>query len=241
MSENIDARLAQAVVLLDRQYRMLQRLYDRGAVSLKELEDAIDQKAQNFDHLLDIYNYVLSLIDSFARYQKTAFSIPKLNQKSLEYRAFAASMGDIKDARDQLQHLNNDIENDNSGPLLGGITWVTNGRTYLIGLNDVGRSRSIPGIPFQLGDPASESDELKYAHKFCFSYGDKLFDLAKAMEGARALNEYVMAKVQIAIDGKPYVVGEHFIAICAKVLTESEMKALKAEEEAALTAQTSGT
>lgn len=234
MTDKIDARLVQAVVLLDRQYRMLERVYEAGGQALASLEAAIDGKSTTINHVLDVYNYVLSLIDSLARYQKTAFSIPRLNQKDAEYRAFAAAMGDIKDARDQLQHLNNDIENDNSGPLLGGIAWTKGTRNYLVGLNDIGRSRSSPGIPF-------DAQERKYVSELCFTYGNVLYDLAKAMDGVRAFNAYIARKVRVEIDGKPYVADHHFVAICAAFLTEAEMLALKADQEAVLTARASET
>lgn len=232
MTEKIDAHLVQAVVLLDRQYRMLERACTDGRGKLSTLERSISSAP--LDEVLDAYNYVLSLVEALARYQKTAFSIPRMNQKSAEYRAFAAAMGDIKDVRDQLQHLNNDIENENIGPLLGGIAWVTNKDNYLVALNDIGRKRSVPGIPY-------DTQEKKYVSNFCFTYGDKYYDLAKALDGLRAFHAYILRTVQIEIDGKPYVATEHFIAIRSAFLTEAEVHALSKDQEAELSAQTSGT
>lgn len=234
MTDKIDARLIQAAVLLGRQYRMLERLYEGGQSTLTNLEAAIDNKTNNIDHVFDVYNYVLALIDSFARYQKTAFSIPRLNQKDAEYRALETAMGDIKDARDQLQHLNNDIENDNTGPLLGGVVWARGNRSYIVALNDVGRDRSTPGIAY-------DTHEKRHVSDFCFTYGDKHYDLAKAFSGIQIFQAWVNRKVRIEIDGQPYEDEKHFISICAAFLTETEVQALQRDQQASLSAQTSGT
>lgn len=234
MNSEVNAHLAQAVVLIDRQFRMLDRVYDRGRSTLEELEGAMDARSVKIEQVLDAYNFVFALIESFARYQKTAFSIPCLNQKDPAYRALTAALGDIKDARDQLQHVNNDIQNDNYGPLLGGIGWTSGKRNYLVGLNDIGRKRSSPGIPF-------DTHNHRYITDFCFTYGDKLFDLSKAMAGVRAFNSYLASAVRIEIDAKPYVADQHFSAMSVAFLTQSEVECLQRDQEASLTAQTSET
>lgn len=201
----IESKLIQAVILLDRQYRMIVRLTERLAPVLEELELAIPQKTVSLDLVLDAYNYALTLIDNLERYRKTAFSIPRLNRKSPEYRDLAHALGNIKDARNQLQHLNNDIENSNTGPLLGGVSWVSNQQEYSVLLHDVGRARSSPGIVFDTKTDA-------YTMKFCFTYGDSYFDLAQALAGVRAFNAFVLSYVHIEIDGKPYRAENHFMA-----------------------------
>jgi hypothetical protein len=234
MDERISARLAQATVLLDRQYRLLERIYADAQETLERLRAAMDSASPGFDAVLDVYAQVLSLIDNFARYQKTALSIPGLSQKSPEHRAFAAAMGNIVDARNQLQHLNNDIENENTGPLLGGVAWVKDKRNYVVALNDIGRKRSVPGIPF-------DTKNLRYVSDFCFAYGNSLFDLAKAMNGVREFNRYIYGIVRIEIDGIPYVADQHFMAVSSTILTGAEVEALERDQQAKLTAQTSET
>jgi hypothetical protein len=229
MDDRINARLAQAAVLLDRQYRILERVYESALGTLEHLQGAMDSGSPTLDAVLDVYAQVLSLIDNFARYQKTALSVPCLNQKSPEHRALASAMGTIVDARNQLQHLNNDIENDNYGPLLGGVAWVNNKRNYVVSLNDVGRKRSVPGIAF-------DTKEHRFVSDFCFTYGNTLFDLAKAMKGVREFNQYVASIVHVEIDGKPYVAEQHFMAV-----TEAEVATLERDQRAEISARTSGT
>jgi hypothetical protein len=234
MEDKINARLAQAVVLLDRQYRILERIYETATITLERLQAAMNSGSTTLELVLDVYAQVLSLIDNFARYQKTATSLPRFNQRSAEHRALAAAMGSIVDARNQLQHLNNDIENDNQGPLLGGIAWVSTNRNYVISLNDVGRKRSVPGIAY-------DTRERRFVSDFCFTYGNTLFDLAKAMSGIRDFNKYVTGIVRIEIDGKPYIAEQHFMAVTAAFLSETEAAAIDRDQRAQLTAQTSET
>lgn len=109
--DRIDAKLAQGVVLLNRQYLLMEHLIETRGRVLREFEHAIEEKRQTLDHVLDVYNYVFALIDHLVRYEKIAFVLPRLNQKTAEYRALGDAMGQIKDIRNQLQHINNDIEN----------------------------------------------------------------------------------------------------------------------------------
>jgi hypothetical protein len=231
---DVDSKLAQAAVLLDRQYLMLTRIHERGKPALTTAETAIDAKSTTIEHVLDVYNYVFALIDNLARYQKIAGALPRFNQKEPEFRALAASLGNIKGARNQLQHINNDIENDYSGPLLGGICWINGDRQFLVALHDIGRKRSSPGIVF-------DNWNNRYLNEFCFTYGDTYYDLAKAMAGVRAFNSYLASAVRIEIDGKPYVADQHFSAISVAFLTQSEVECLQRDQEVSLSAQTSGT
>lgn len=202
----IDSKLGQAVVLLDRQYRMIARLVERMGPVLDELEREIGKPTASLELVLDAYNYALTLIDNLARYQKIAFSIPRLNYKDPPHRTLASALGKIKDARDQLQHLNNDIENENTGPLLGAVSWVSSQTEYCVLLHDVGRKRSSPGIAF---DTLTDT----YTMRFCFTYGDDCYDLGRALEGVRVFNEYALSRVRIEIDGKPYRAEDHYMAL----------------------------
>lgn len=208
--DRIDAKLVQAVVLLNRQYLLTDHLIETRGRVLREFEHAIEEKRQALEHVLDVYNYVFALIDHLVRYEKIAFVLPRLNQRTAEYRALGDAMGDIKDIRNQLQHISNDIENDNTGPLFGAICWVSDQRQFIVSFHDIGRSRSSPGI-------ALDTRTGRYAHEFCYVYNDKYHDLGRAIEGVRTFNEFVNSQVRVEVDGKPYEPKDHFAALCIEL------------------------
>jgi len=205
MKPDIDKKAAQAVVLLDRQYLITERLVKTRTRVLKKFEKDVKAGKQSITNVLDVYNYVFALIDNLVRYQKIAAAIPLLNKKEKESRAFETALGDLKDARDQLQHINNDIENDYTGPLLGAIYWASGFTQYAISFNDIGRKRSSSGLVF-------DTHELKYVHEFCYVYNEKYYDLGKAIKGMRTFNKYIDSWCRVEIDGKPYDPKEHFVA-----------------------------
>lgn len=213
--DKIDAKLAQAVVLLNRQYLLTDHLIETRSRVLREFEHAIEEKRQALDHVLDVYSYVFALIDHLVRYQKIAFVLPRLNQKSAQYRALGNAMGDMKDIRDQLQHINNDIENDYTGPLLGAVCWVSGQRQFIASFHDIGRLRSSPGIIL-------DTRTGTYAQEFCYVYNGVYHDLCRAIEGVRAFNKFVNSRVHVEVDGKPYDPQDHFAALCIELRISPE-------------------
>lgn len=205
--DRIDAKLAQAVVLLNRQYLLTDHLINTRGPVLREFEFALCEKRQGLDHVLDVYNYVFALIDHLVRYEKIAFVLPRLNQKTAEYRMLSDAMGDIKDIRNQIQHINNDIENDYTGPLLGAVCWVSGQRQFIASFNDIGRRRSSPGISLDTRTGA-------FTQEFCYIYNDKYHDLGRAIEGMRAFNKFVSSQIRVEVDGTQYDPKEHFTALC---------------------------
>jgi hypothetical protein len=203
----IDAKLVQTVVLLNRQYLLTDHLVETRSRVLTEFEKAIAEERQTLDHVLDVYNFVFALIDHLVRYQKIASVLPRLSQKSPPFRALGAAMGDLKEIRNQLQHINNDIENDYSGPLLGAVCWISEQKQFIASFHDIGRSRSSPGIIL-------DTRTGKYAQEFCYVYNGVYHDLARAIEGMHTFNTFINSLVSVEIDGKPYDPKEHFMALC---------------------------
>src|SRR5438093_13660472 len=102
----IDARLVQTVVLLNRQYLLLERLIESKDRVFREFENAISENQQALVHVLDVYNFVFALIDHLVRYHKIATVLPRLNHKLPPFRALQSSVGDFKEIRNQFQHIN---------------------------------------------------------------------------------------------------------------------------------------
>ena len=213
--KNTDPLLLQTTVLLNRQYLLADHLIAVQGTALKELENAIAQKRQTISHVLNVYNYVIALIDHLVRYHKIAVILPRLSRKNPEYRALNEAMGELKKIRNQLQHVNNDILNDFKGPLLGGICWVSNKKQFVVTFNDIGRQRFLPCLVF-------DSRKKEYVHEFCYVYNEKYYDLNKAINGMRKFNEYIESLVKIKINGKVYDEKEHFMALCIEVQINSK-------------------
>ena len=165
--------------------------------------------------MLDVYHYIFALIDHLVRYQKIAFMLPRLNKKDPEYRALDDAMGHIKDIRNQLQHINNDIENDYTGPLLGAVWWVSGQRQFVAVFPDIGRPRSSPGIIL-------DTCTGKYGQEFCYVYNGEYHDLSRAIAGVREFNEFMNARVRVKVDGRPYDPKEHFVALCIELRIPAE-------------------
>jgi hypothetical protein len=204
--DKIDAKLIQGVVLLNRQYLLMDHLIETKSCVLRDFECAIEEKRQALNHVLEVYNYVFALIDHLVRYQKIAFVLPRLNQKSAEYRALNDAMGDIKEIRNQLQHINNNVENEYTGPLLGAVCWISSQRQFIASFNEIGRTRSTPGIILN-------TQTLTYEQEFCYIYNDAYHDLGKAIEGVSTFNEFVNSRVYVEVNGKPYDPKDHFLAL----------------------------
>jgi hypothetical protein len=207
--EKVDSRLIQSVILLDRQYALTEHLIANQSHILKDFEQAIQQKEQGIAHVLDVYNYVFALIDHLERYRKIALSIPKLNHKSPEYRALISAVGDVEAARHEIQHVNNQIENDYTGHVLGSIFWISGNKQYMAAFHDVGRERSAPG-------PIFDTQTGKFVHDFCYVYNEKYYDLQKAISGVKVFNQHINSRIKIQINGKDYNIKDHFSAMCAE-------------------------
>jgi hypothetical protein len=206
----IDARALQAVVLLYRQYMLTERLIETRDKVLEKFELAVQTKRQSLNHVLDAYNYVFSLIDHLARFHKIAFIIPRINHKSAEFRKLDDAIGVFKDIRDQLQHIQNDLDNNYSGPLLGGICWINGTRQFMACFNDVGRQRSIPGIILSIKKGG-------FLHRFCYIYNNEYYDLDKAVDGMREFTDYIKSIAKIEVNNKPYEPKDDYIALCLDI------------------------
>jgi hypothetical protein len=116
-----------------------------------------------------------------------------------------ASLRPLTNVRNQFQHINNHIRNQNSGPLLGSVCW-TNGTTqFIASLPDVGPPQSVPGIYMDTKTGA-------FAAKFCYVYNDDFYDLGAAIDGMRSFQQYIDELIRVKLDGVDFVQRERFMA-----------------------------
>jgi hypothetical protein len=207
----VDDQLIQSVVLLKRQSLLTEHLIIRGRAVMEEFQDAVTQQKQSVEHVLDVLNFAFSLIDNLVKYQKIARSIPRLNQKSPEYRVLISSLGELTEIRNQHQHINRSILNNFTGPLLGTVSWAVGNANYTASFNDIGRERSVPGMAF-------DTQENRFVLEFCYVFGEKYHDLQKAINGMRNFNSYLDQTVVVSIDGALFKAEENYLAMCAKFI-----------------------
>jgi hypothetical protein len=203
---DVDQLLIQAVVLLQRQHLLAEHLIAEGALTLAEFEHAIMQGRQSIDNVLAVFNYCWALVDQLERYRKIAAVVPRLNQKGAEFRAFETALRPLTGIRNQFQHINNHIRNDNSGPLLGSVCWMNNNAQFIASLPDLGPTRSVPGIYLDTKTGA-------FGSQLCYVYNDDFYDLGNAVEGMRVFQSFVDAFGQINLDGVAFDQRKHFIAM----------------------------
>lgn len=195
------------MILLNRQFELIEHLVShRQSLVLESLEKVIEQNSQSIFHVYQVYEYTYSLIDNLVRFQKIANVVPKISQKSPELVAYNRAMGNLKNARNQIQHINNDIENNYTGPLLGSICWTKQNEQYLVSFNDVGRERSVPGIALNM-------QTGQFLEDLCYIYNEELHNLGEAIRFTRSIYQWISSLVEIRIDDKPYNPADHFTAI----------------------------
>ena len=202
----IDELLLQSTILLHRQALLTENLIKSGGQICIEFQHAVAENRQSVENVLNVLNYAFGLIDNLVRFQKIAGSIPRLNQKSPEYRLFSNGMGKLKDARNNHQHINNELINSFSGPLLGSVSWTDGSKCYTACLHDIGRERSMPGLIY-------DTIERKFTSEFCYIFGEKYHDLQKAIVSMRDYINYIERIVQIRLNKSPIIISDHYLVI----------------------------
>ena len=204
---DIDTRLVHAFVLLGRQYLMTEHVVQRRKPRVLGLfEKAIKNKNTTIHDVVRVYELAFSIVDNIVRYQKIAGMLPRLGQKTEEFKLFSSKLSGLKDLRNLLQHINGDIDTEFESPILGGVTWVKGEVNYMAAFNDLGGSRSLPGIVY-------DTQENKFTSNFCYVHNDRYYDLSGAIDGYRGYHKYVESKCAVDVNGKQYSVNEHFMAL----------------------------
>lgn len=206
----IDARLAQTTVLLHRHYELLTHLINtRQKQALSSFERAIASGTQSLENVYEIYNYIHAVIDVSVRYQKIANVLPRISQKGPEVSALNQALLNFKEARNQIQHVNNDIENEYTGPLMGSVCWVNGDSQFLVSLNDIGRQRWAPGIVL-------DTNTGKFLNEICYILNDQYLDISRAVKGIQDFQAWIDKCVVVEIGGRPFSPLEHYAALMFK-------------------------
>jgi hypothetical protein len=204
--QDIDQQLIQAFVLLQRQFLLTELVVKNGTAALAEFEISISSNSQRIEHVFSVFNYALALVDHLVRYRKIASAIPRISQKSNEFRALEKALNPLTNVRNQFQHINNHIANNNSGPLLGTVSWTSNKNQFIASFNDIGKQNTVPGIWI-------DTKTGNFGFTFCYIYNESYYDLEKAINGMRGFQTYINSICDVKIDGKDFIQEEHFTAM----------------------------
>ena len=205
----IDDLFVQTIALLDKQYALAVRHIDSGRSSLNIFEETVNLSTTNVSHIADVLNYAHGIIDHAVRFYKIASSIPRLSQKTPEFRKFHDGVFGLVDARNQIQHINRDADNNFTGPLLGSVSWQKSGTNFIAGFSDIGRTRSVPGLVF-------DTQERKFVMDFAYVFGDKYHDLGRAIESISSYHAFVLSRVEISFGEKKYDIEQTKMALAFK-------------------------
>lgn len=206
----IDSRLIQTFVLLHRQYDLAMRVIAVQGRIVEEIEESLSAETQRYEQALDLQNYVFALVDHLVRFQKIALSLPRFNYRSPEYTAFVAAMGDLKEIRNQFQHINNDAENSFQGPLLGAICWGRGDRQFVVTMHDIGRERSSSLVAY-------DRKEGGFPEHLRFIYNDRDHDLVAACNAMTALWDWIAKRVFLKVDGKDFAPIDHTAILSIRI------------------------
>lgn len=207
MPDNINKRLIHAFILLGRQFLINEQVVrKRKPRVLAAFEKGIAEKRQEIKDVIRVYELAFSIVDNIVRYEKIASMLPRFSKKSEEFRLFSSRLNGMKELRNLLQHINEDIDTEFESPILGGITWCKNDINYIAAFNDLGERRSIPGLIY-------DNQENRFTKDFCYVHNGKYYDLSMAIKGYQDYQHHVEEQCQLYLDGSRYKPNEHFFAL----------------------------
>ncbi|MCX5954908.1 MAG: hypothetical protein NTW51_00490 [Cyanobacteria bacterium] len=206
IQESVNAKLLQALILLNRQHEIIVYLHeDREVAVLKEFEDAISKGSQTVLCVYPVYEYVFSLIDNLVRYHKILNSVPRVSQKDAIISNYNRLLAPLKDARNKLQHINRHLDNTFSDPLMGSICWNRESHQFVASLSDAARANSVAGVDL-------DTHTGKFVAQFVYIENEIHYDLREITAATREVHEFVVNRFDVQIDGKPYDPSMHFQA-----------------------------
>lgn len=204
---NVEKRFIRTFILLGRQAALINYLAEeRKPRVFSSFEDCFARGLPGLSDVVAVYEFAFALEDNVHRYFTIASSLPKFNQKSREFRQLTKKTNGIEDLRNLLQHLRGDIDTEFESPILGGVTWANGLTNYMACFHEIGDQRSVPGLVF-------DSVAGAFVQEFCYVHDGKYYDLALAIEGCREYQSHVESVAEVKIDGKPYRVDGHFMAL----------------------------
>lgn len=108
-----------------------------------------------------IYIASLGLVDYFHRFHEIVCAMPLLRKDLPELKKLGDALIPVQNCRNYLQHMHNDLMSNNAinYPILGAISWIHEGRNYILFSNQATENHGAPGIVY---DSFSQNYICKY-------------------------------------------------------------------------------
>lgn len=204
--EKHELALINRLVLIERIYLFIANANRDGIKRLRALESAMLAGTQDITQVIDLYNYIFLLIDHICRFRRVALRVPKEISKSQEYKKCMTSLSEFTSTRNTFQHIDEKIDNEWSGPLLGAICWVSDGKHFLISFNDVNRIRSSPTLIF-------DTHEGTFTRNFVYICNDIYYDIGDAINRIELFIKFFQKTVHFSRDERELNIRDDFLAV----------------------------
>lgn len=182
---------------------ILDRLYIDFEKDILRISDNITIE-KDPSSIIEIYISALGLIDYFHRYQQIISAMPLIRKDQPEIRKLNKALEPVKECRNYLQHMREDLMKIDpiSYPILGAISWIHNGRNYMLFSNQPTQDISSPSIIY---DTWTDT----YVCKYLIVVGGHEIRVDSVYTETKEFWEWLQKAVQIELTHiKEYVWGE---------------------------------
>jgi hypothetical protein len=113
---------------------------------------AVDEASPENNSTISIKLYIsaLGLIDYFHRFHEIVSAMPLIRKDLPEVKNLRKKLAPVRKCRNYLQHMRKDlmINDPITYPILGAISWVSNGKNYVLFSSQTTQNIQIPGISY---------------------------------------------------------------------------------------------
>ena len=156
---------------------------------LLRIKHEIEEKSKSgasveYIEVIAAMSAITGVIDALARTLKVSRKLSSLNQKGVEFKFYISSQDWVIDARNKVQHINDEIKNNNTGLILGSLIWANGTSHYLLSLNSPFPGEQIPGLVI-------DTHTGKTLMELAYVYNERYLDIPRAFDGAMEFSKYV--------------------------------------------------
>lgn len=183
---NLTKKEAELYFLYFKCVSLLKYNYENELIRIKnEIEEQCNSgKNVEYFEVIAAMSAITAVIDALARTLKVSRKLSALNQKGTEFKSYIASQDWVIDARNMVQHINEEVKNSNTGPILGSLIWANGSSHYLLSLSSSFPGEEVPGLVI-------DTHTGKTLMDLAYVYNDRYLDIPRAFSGAMEFSKYV--------------------------------------------------
>lgn len=179
----------KSIALLEHGYECLLL----GAINNIEAACALNERV-DVNHVIAAMSAVTTVIDALARTLKISRKLSGLNQKGDDFHRYIESQDWVVEARNKVQHINEEVRKGNTGPILGSLVWCTDNHHYMLSLTTPFPGEQIPGLVI---DTVANKTIMDMA----YVYNDRYLNVPRAYSGAKIFSDFIKSKLIFKDDG----------------------------------------